>query len=91
MDSSLNETRVKGKILVCRHSESSSDSTVQQSEIVKRAGAAGMILIDETGYHVAAPFVLPATSVDREVGDKIISYLNTTRLGILRLNFSNWN
>jgi PA domain len=81
LDSSLNETKVKGKILVCRHSESSPDSRVQKSEIVKRAGASGMILIDATNYQVAAPFVLPATSVDREAGDKIISYLNTTRLG----------
>ncbi|KAJ4758286.1 Subtilisin-like protease sbt3.9 [Rhynchospora pubera] len=79
LDSSLNETKAKGKILVCRHSGSSSDSRVEKSEIVKRAGAAGMILIDETEYRVATPFVLPATSVNREVGDKIMSYLNTAR------------
>ncbi|KAJ3707880.1 hypothetical protein LUZ61_011585 [Rhynchospora tenuis] len=79
LDSSLNETKAKGKILVCRHSESSSDTRMEKSEIVKRAGASGMILIDETEYRVATPFVLPASSVNREVGDKIMSYLNTTR------------
>ncbi|KAJ3679012.1 hypothetical protein LUZ60_017023 [Juncus effusus] len=79
VDSSLNTSKARGKILVCRHSESSSDSRLEQSEIVKKAGAAGMILIDETEYHLAVPFVLPATSVGKQMGDTILSYLNSTR------------
>ncbi|KAL6603008.1 hypothetical protein ACP70R_043369 [Stipagrostis hirtigluma subsp. patula] len=79
LDSSLNRTKARGKILICRHSESSSESRISKSMTVKKAGAAGMILIDETGYHVANHFALPGTAVGKEMGDGILSYIKNTR------------
>ncbi|XP_062178949.1 subtilisin-like serine-protease S isoform X1 [Phragmites australis] len=79
LDSSLNRTKARGKILICRHTESSSASHVSTSMVVKKAGAAGMILIDEMGDHVANHFALPATAVGKAMGDKILSYTKSTR------------
>ncbi|KAL6874046.1 hypothetical protein ACP4OV_014128 [Aristida adscensionis] len=79
LDSSLNRTKAKGKILICRHTESSTESRASKSMIVKQAGGAGMILIDETGYHVANHFALPGTAVGKATGDRILSYIKSTR------------
>ncbi|GJM97949.1 hypothetical protein PR202_ga14915 [Eleusine coracana subsp. coracana] len=77
--SSLDRTKVRGKILVCRHAEDSYESRISKSMNVKKAGAAGMILIDEMGDHVASQFVLPGTSIGKEMGDRILSYTSRTR------------
>ncbi|XP_058767757.1 subtilisin-like serine-protease S isoform X2 [Vicia villosa] len=79
LESSLNKTKTKGKVLVCRHVESSTDSKVKKSKIVKEAGGVGMILIDETNQDVAIPFVIPSAIVGKKTGEKILSYLKTTR------------
>ncbi|XP_077216220.1 subtilisin-like serine-protease S [Tasmannia lanceolata] len=79
LESSLNSAKVRGKVLVCRHAESSSESKLEKSKIVKEAGGVGMILIDEQDDHVAIPFVIPATIVGKEIGDRILSYINHTR------------
>ncbi|KAH1234330.1 Subtilisin-like protease SBT3.3 [Glycine max] len=79
LESSLNKTKSKGKVLVCRHAESSTESKVLKSKIVKAAGGVGMILIDETDQDVAIPFVIPSAIVGNKIGEKILSYLRTTR------------
>ncbi|KAJ0964998.1 hypothetical protein J5N97_026136 [Dioscorea zingiberensis] len=79
LESSLNKTKARGKILICRHSGSSSESRVAKSVVVKKAGGVGMILIDEVENDVAIPFVIPAASVGRGIADKILSYVNHTR------------
>ncbi|KAL5172975.1 Subtilisin-like protease SBT3.5 [Glycine soja] len=79
LESSLNKTKSKGKVLVCRHAESSTESKVEKSKIVKAAGGVGMILIDETDQDVAIPFVIPSAIVGKKTGEKILSYLRTTR------------
>uniref|UniRef100_A0A0D9WS96 Inhibitor I9 domain-containing protein n=1 Tax=Leersia perrieri TaxID=77586 RepID=A0A0D9WS96_9ORYZ len=79
MDGSLNKTKARGKILICHHSRSSLDSRISKSLIVKKAGAVGMILIDEMEDHVANHFALPATVVGKATGDKILSYIGSTR------------
>ncbi|RWV93132.1 hypothetical protein GW17_00044434 [Ensete ventricosum] len=81
LDSSLNKTKARGKILICRHSGSASESRIEKSLVVKKAGGVGMIMIDETENDVAIPFVIPAASVGKEVGNKILSYANHTRFG----------
>lgn len=53
------------------------------SMVVKEAGAAGMILIDEMGDHVASHFTVPGTTVGKAMGDKILSYVKSTRLSKL--------
>lgn len=75
----MNKTKTKGKVLVCRHVERSTESKVAKSKIVKEAGGVGMILIDETDQDVAIPFVIPSAIVGKKKGQKILSYLKTTR------------
>ncbi|XP_038983926.1 subtilisin-like serine-protease S [Phoenix dactylifera] len=79
LDSSLNRTKTRGKILICRHVDSSSESRVAKSLVVKQAGGVGMILINELEDDVAIPFAIPAAAVGRVAGDKILSYVNNTR------------
>ncbi|PHU25613.1 hypothetical protein BC332_03945 [Capsicum chinense] len=79
LDSSLNRTKAKGKVLVCRHAGSSSESKLEKSNIVKKAGAVGMILIDEADKGVAIPFTIPAATVGKRIGNKILAYINNTR------------
>ena len=80
LDSSLNRTKARGKILICRRTRGSSEPRVSTSMVVKEAGAAGMILIDEMGDHVSNHFAVPGTVVGKKMGDKIISYIKSTRL-----------
>ncbi|CAL9075259.1 unnamed protein product [Musa textilis] len=79
LDSSLNKTKARGKILICRHSGSASESRIEKSLVVKTAGGVGMIMIDETENDVAIPFVIPAATVGKEAGNEILSYANHTR------------
>lgn len=64
---------------MCRHAESSTESKIAKSKVVKDAGGVGMILIDETDQDVAIPFVLPSTIVGKKTGKHVLSYINNTR------------
>lgn len=85
LESSLNGTKARGKVLVCRHSESSTESKLRKSVVVKAAGGVGMILVDDTDKDVAIPFVIPSAIVGKEIGDKIISYISHTRFLLILL------
>ncbi|KAF3788915.1 CO(2)-response secreted protease [Nymphaea thermarum] len=78
LDSSLNSSKVSGKVLVCRHADSSADSKLAKSVVVKAAGGVGMILVDEQDKDVAIPFVIPAATVGTKAGNMILSYINNT-------------
>ncbi|GKV21853.1 hypothetical protein SLEP1_g31792 [Rubroshorea leprosula] len=79
LESSLNSTKVKGKVLVCRQDDGSTESKLGKAEVVKEAGGVGMILIDDADKDVAIPFKIPSAIVGRVTGDKILSYINHTR------------
>lgn len=79
LDSSLDRRKARGKVLVCRHAESSSESKLAKSVVVKDAGGVGMILVDEADKNVAIPFVIPAAMVGNRIGHNILSYLSHTR------------
>ncbi|XP_027347404.1 subtilisin-like protease SBT3.5 [Abrus precatorius] len=85
LESSLNKTKTKGKVMVCRHVESSTESKVQKSKEVKGAGGVGMILIDDTDKDIAIPFVIPSAIVGKKTGERILSYLKTTRKPVSRI------
>ncbi|KAJ8545153.1 hypothetical protein K7X08_017736 [Anisodus acutangulus] len=85
LDSSLNSTKAKGKVLVCRHAGSSSESKLEKSNIVKQAGGVGMILIDEADKGVAIPFSIPAATIGKRIANKILAYINNTRLPTARI------
>ena len=76
----MNSTKARGKVLVCRHSGSSTESKLAKSVVVNEAGGVGMILIDESDKDLAVPFVIPAAIVGKQLGSKILSYINNTRL-----------
>lgn len=82
LESSLNITKAKGKVLVCRHAGSSTESKLAKGAVVKEAGGVGMILIDEADRDVAIPFAIPAAIVGNRVGYKILSYINNSRFSI---------
>ncbi|KHN41792.1 Subtilisin-like protease [Glycine soja] len=86
VDSSLNKTKAKGKVLVCRHAEYSGESKLEKSKIVKKAGGVGMILIDEANQGVSTPFVIPSAVVGTKTGERILSYINSTRMPMSRIS-----
>lgn len=85
LESSLNSTKARGKVLVCRHAESSMESKLEKSEVVKEAGGVGMILVDEADKDVAIPFGIPAAIVGQRIADWILSYVNQTRKPVSRI------
>ncbi|XP_059644251.1 subtilisin-like serine-protease S [Cornus florida] len=85
LESSLNSTKARGKVLVCQHAESSAESKLAKSMIVKQAGGVGMILVDEADKDVAIPFVIPAAIVGKLTGNRILSYINHTRKPMSRI------
>lgn len=89
LESSLNYTKTRGKVLLCRHAERSTESKLAKSEVVKAAGGVGMILIDETDKDVAIPFVIPAAIVGKRMGNRILSYINNTRAATSRIFAAN--
>ncbi|KAE9596834.1 hypothetical protein Lal_00007832 [Lupinus albus] len=78
LDSSLNTTKTKDMVLVCRHAERTTKSKLEKSKIVQKAGGVGMILIDETDIGIAVPFVIPSAIVANKAGEVIQSYIKST-------------
>ncbi|XP_061997231.1 subtilisin-like serine-protease S [Rosa rugosa] len=85
LESSLNKTKARGKVLVCRHAESSTESKLAKSVVVKEAGGVGMVLIDEADMDVAVPFVIPSAIIRRRIGKHLLSYINRTRQPMSRI------
>ncbi|KAI0512036.1 hypothetical protein KFK09_012671 [Dendrobium nobile] len=79
LDSSLNKTMARGKVLICYHSGSYSESRIGKSIVVKKVGGIGMILVDETENDVALPFVIPAVTVGKRTGERIQHYATRTK------------
>ncbi|XP_047331709.1 cucumisin-like [Impatiens glandulifera] len=68
---SLDATLVKGKIVLC--------DKYNLGEAALLAGAAGMVIQFDGAQDAADVFALPTTYVDLKDGNKILSYINTTR------------
>ncbi|PHT58008.1 hypothetical protein CQW23_00371 [Capsicum baccatum] len=94
---SLNNTDVKGKVVVC--DRGGDVARLEKSQTVKDAGGAAMILvnleIDGDGTF-SDPHVLPAAHVGYTAGEKIKAYINSTSTplaGIFfqgtKINFNN--
>jgi PA domain len=77
--SSLDPTKVKGKIVVCIRGN---NARVEKGEVVRQAGGVGMVLAndDSTGNEIIAdPHVLPATHISYSDGVVLLKYINSTR------------
>ncbi|XP_070670716.1 subtilisin-like serine-protease S isoform X2 [Malus domestica] len=85
LESSLNRTKARGKVLVCRHAESSTESKLTKSMLVKKAGGVGMVLIDGADKGIAVPFVIPSAIVEQRIGHRILSYIKRTRKPMSRI------
>ncbi|XP_021804562.1 subtilisin-like protease SBT3.5 [Prunus avium] len=85
LESSLNRTKARGKVLVCRHAESSTESKMVKSMLVKNAGGVGMVLIDEADKDIAVPFVIPSAIVGQRIGNHILSHIERTSKPMSRI------
>ncbi|XP_047337614.1 subtilisin-like protease [Impatiens glandulifera] len=77
---SLNDTDVKGKIVLCQRG--GGVSRIGKGETVRDAGGIAMILANDeiSAYSISADtHVLPATAVSYVAGQKILEYINSTR------------
>lgn len=75
----MNQTIVKGKIVVCDN-DLGNQMIQWKSEEVKRLGGAGMVLIDDETLDLS--FIDPSflvTIIKPEDGIQIMSYINSTR------------
>ncbi|KAL6839476.1 hypothetical protein ACP4OV_030746 [Aristida adscensionis] len=71
--------KVKGKIVVCMRGGS---TRVEKGEAVRRAGGAGMILVNDKAsgnFTQADPHVLPAVHISYADGLTLLAYLNQTK------------
>ncbi|KAL7160255.1 hypothetical protein ABFS83_01G081500 [Erythranthe nasuta] len=76
---SLDDTDVKGKIVLCQRG--GGVARIEKGQMVKDAGGAAMILMNdelEAYDTVADPHVLPATHVSYDAGEKIRAYINSS-------------
>lgn len=76
---SLDEKKVKGKIVLC-HNRDEGYSPSDKLEEVKSKGGIGFILVDDNARTVAPKFKSFAAAVVTEKdGNEIFSYINSTR------------
>ncbi|XP_027085746.1 subtilisin-like protease [Coffea arabica] len=85
---SLNNTEVRGKIVVCI--DGGTISGIEKGENIKAGGGVGMILINHKndGYTTFADaHVLPATDLSYADGLKVIAYINSTESPMAAISF----
>ncbi|EYU18559.1 hypothetical protein MIMGU_mgv1a019487mg [Erythranthe guttata] len=78
-ESSLINTGVKGKIVICE--VGGGTTSRRKGQAVKDAGGAGMIIVNTRRYGYSTlvdAHVLPATNINYEDGIKILAYLNSS-------------
>ncbi|KAL0923510.1 hypothetical protein M5K25_007569 [Dendrobium thyrsiflorum] len=75
----LNGTKIKGKIVVCKQSDDDY-STIEKAEDMKTYGAAGVIFINDLGKSVPTLYIdFPVTEVTTEASIQIMKYINSTK------------
>ncbi|XP_051124417.1 CO(2)-response secreted protease-like isoform X2 [Andrographis paniculata] len=76
---SLDDSKVRGKIVVCRNVLSDYQPKDKYDEL-KKQGAVGMITIDDQEKYIPSKFgTSPVTGVSLEDGDKLLSYIKSNR------------
>ncbi|XP_042415530.1 subtilisin-like protease 4 [Zingiber officinale] len=88
LEGSLDGVNVKGKIVFC---DRGGDPTVPLDEVVKQAGAAGMVLpnYDLDGYSTYANLLtVPASNIPYAAGLDIKAYINSTARPTASIMFS---
>ncbi|KAL1322107.1 hypothetical protein HN51_067041 [Arachis hypogaea] len=78
-ENSLDQNLVKGKIVAC---EKGLNSRTEKGMVVKKAGGAGMILLNsesQGGELLADPHILPATSLGASESSIVRNYIRTSK------------
>ncbi|KAL7117566.1 hypothetical protein ACP275_03G079400 [Erythranthe tilingii] len=76
---SLDDSKVKGKIVVCENKDESYEPR-DKFEDLQQQGAIGMIVIDNDERQVATKYEsFPVAAVSEDDGAQILSYINSTR------------
>ncbi|XP_038896398.1 CO(2)-response secreted protease [Benincasa hispida] len=78
-EDSMDETHVKGKIVICENSVEGGGSDWQdQAETVKNLGGVGVVLIDDNSKLVAEKFPSPMTVISKKDGAELLSYVTSS-------------
>ncbi|KAJ0967012.1 hypothetical protein J5N97_023929 [Dioscorea zingiberensis] len=76
---SLDAKKIKGKIVVCKHSEGDTSKSSTVSEL-KDAGAIGVILVNDKQSSLAANYLdFPVTEIPLQAADELFTYINSTK------------
>jgi hypothetical protein len=76
----LDESKIKGKIVLCHHSDDGDASKMDKADVLKSAGAAGAILVVSAEVVVATAYIdFPVTEVASAAADAIHKYMASTR------------
>lgn len=76
---SLDQEKVKGKIVLCENVDGSSYASSARDE-VKSKGGIGCIFVDDRSRAVASAYgAFPTTVIDSKEAAEIFSYLNSTK------------
>ncbi|KAH0466267.1 hypothetical protein IEQ34_006370 [Dendrobium chrysotoxum] len=75
----LNGTKIKGKIVICKQSDNDY-STISKAEDIKTYGAAGAIFVNDLGKSVPTLYMdFPVTEVTTEASIQIMKYIKSTK------------
>ncbi|ONK72620.1 uncharacterized protein A4U43_C04F21300 [Asparagus officinalis] len=76
---SLDGSKIKGKIVLCKHSQSDS-SRSSKADDLQSSGAVGAIMADETEQSKITPYIsFPVTEISAKAADDIFAYVNSTK------------
>jgi len=75
----LDGSKIKGKIVLCKHSLSDLSKSFKADEL-QSSGAVGAILADDTeGSKITSYITFPVTEIPLKAADDIYTYINSTK------------
>ncbi|KAL6897336.1 hypothetical protein ACP4OV_007032 [Aristida adscensionis] len=75
----LDGSKIKGKIVVCNHSQDDDTSKVEKVDELKSAGALGCIIVNDVDRAVATTYMdFPVTEVSAAAAPAILKYIAST-------------
>ncbi|KAJ8749965.1 hypothetical protein K2173_013880 [Erythroxylum novogranatense] len=84
-NNTLDATKIKGKIVVCKIGDLS-ENRRQKAYFVQQGGGDGIILIDPTGKDIGYQFVIPGTTIGLEEASELQEYMKKEKKPIARIS-----
>ncbi|KAM0942409.1 putative tripeptidyl-peptidase II [Dioscorea sansibarensis] len=76
---SLDQEKIKGKIIVCKHSDDDTSKSLIVDQL-KDSGAIGVILVNDQQNSMASTYLdFPVTEIPRQAADELFTYINSTK------------